>query len=305
MLSAALITEARLRADLTQSELGERLGRSQSQIARWESGKAKPSLETLVAVARACGLDLYPRLYAYDESNVDFTWELLDMSLADRLSHQVAAANGIAPMARQAEAQRRRIAYVPAAPFDPVGVLRALTAARLRFVLVGRLAGNLRASALVPSECEVVVCVAGGADSARALRTALRNVDAVRWDAGAPHSLAITPTFRSHPDTERWLIASLGANLVAVESLRGTRGYEDLSRRATAEVIADGLTVDVASLVDLLRIADAAFNGVEEGELPSLRLAHELASRYVPPQERPVRIPEGLEDLYAAHGIHA
>jgi transcriptional regulator with XRE-family HTH domain len=56
--ASQLIREARRRAGLTQQQLAERLGSSQSVIARWESGKARPSLENLERVVRATGLEL-------------------------------------------------------------------------------------------------------------------------------------------------------------------------------------------------------------------------------------------------------
>jgi transcriptional regulator with XRE-family HTH domain len=68
MLSADLLREARLRAGLTQAELGRRVRRSQSQIARWERGDVKPSLETLRDLIRACGLELTFGLATYDDS---------------------------------------------------------------------------------------------------------------------------------------------------------------------------------------------------------------------------------------------
>jgi len=56
--SAALLREARLRADLTQEVLAERTGRTRPQIARWEAAGTAPSLETLLELIRACGFDL-------------------------------------------------------------------------------------------------------------------------------------------------------------------------------------------------------------------------------------------------------
>lgn len=58
MRAAQLIREARVRAGLTQQQLAERLGTSQSVVARWESGKVRPSLENLDRVVRAAGLEL-------------------------------------------------------------------------------------------------------------------------------------------------------------------------------------------------------------------------------------------------------
>lgn len=52
---ASLLIEARTRAKLTQSELADKMGTSQSTIARLESGKAAPSLSTLRRIANATG----------------------------------------------------------------------------------------------------------------------------------------------------------------------------------------------------------------------------------------------------------
>ena len=96
VISADLIREARLRADLSQAELARRLGRSQPQIARWESGVARTSLETVVEVVRACGLELTTRLHTYDDSRHILIRELLDLPPSRRLARQVAAANNVA-----------------------------------------------------------------------------------------------------------------------------------------------------------------------------------------------------------------
>jgi transcriptional regulator with XRE-family HTH domain len=55
---ASLLIEARTRSNLTQAELAERMGTSQSTIARLESGKAKPTLSTLRRLAKATGMQL-------------------------------------------------------------------------------------------------------------------------------------------------------------------------------------------------------------------------------------------------------
>ena len=49
------LIRARMRAGLSQAELAERMGTSQSAIARLESGQSLPSTKTLLRYARATG----------------------------------------------------------------------------------------------------------------------------------------------------------------------------------------------------------------------------------------------------------
>jgi len=62
-ISAELI-RARLRAGLSQVELAERMGTSQSAIARLESGRTLPSAKTLIRFAEATGSKVELRLSA-------------------------------------------------------------------------------------------------------------------------------------------------------------------------------------------------------------------------------------------------
>jgi transcriptional regulator with XRE-family HTH domain len=66
MVSGELIREARLRAGLTQDELGERTGRDRAVIARWEQGAVAPAMETVLELIRACGFDLSLDLVPYN-----------------------------------------------------------------------------------------------------------------------------------------------------------------------------------------------------------------------------------------------
>jgi len=85
MISADLLREARLRAGLTQAELGRRVGRPQSQIGRWERGEVKPSLETLRELIRACGLELTLGLANYDDSYDEWILRALEREPIERL----------------------------------------------------------------------------------------------------------------------------------------------------------------------------------------------------------------------------
>jgi ribosome-binding protein aMBF1 (putative translation factor) len=55
---ASAVIGARAHAGLTQEELAERMGTSQSAIARLESGRSRPSTTTLAKLAAATGTKL-------------------------------------------------------------------------------------------------------------------------------------------------------------------------------------------------------------------------------------------------------
>jgi transcriptional regulator with XRE-family HTH domain len=84
MISGDVIREARLRAGLTQSELGSRLSKAQSAIARWERDDVAPSLETVREIVKACGFELTFSMSNLDDSNQVFIDENLRMTTAQR-----------------------------------------------------------------------------------------------------------------------------------------------------------------------------------------------------------------------------
>lgn len=90
VISGDLIKEARLRAGLTQAELGARLEKAQSVIARWERDDVAPSLETVREVVRACGLELTFFMSKFDDSNVTIIDQHLRMTPAERFTDLMA-----------------------------------------------------------------------------------------------------------------------------------------------------------------------------------------------------------------------
>ena len=67
--AARIIREARKRTRLTQRELADRLGTTQSAVARGEAGATDPAFGTLVRAVRACGLELHFKLAAPDHDH--------------------------------------------------------------------------------------------------------------------------------------------------------------------------------------------------------------------------------------------
>lgn len=84
-----MLREARLRAGLSQGELGERVGKDRAQIARWERDANSPPYETLRTLVRACGFDLSTELVTYDDAPNARIDAVREMSPQDRLERMV------------------------------------------------------------------------------------------------------------------------------------------------------------------------------------------------------------------------
>jgi len=66
----ALCRQARRQAGLSQRELAVRARVSPSTVARIERGRVEPSLDLMLRLVRACGLELRMRLEPEDPSTV-------------------------------------------------------------------------------------------------------------------------------------------------------------------------------------------------------------------------------------------
>jgi transcriptional regulator with XRE-family HTH domain len=85
-VGGGLISEARKRAGLTQSELASRLDVPQSTVARWERATMTPSFDNVVRAVRACGLELEIRLVGRDDGLALLIDEYLRLTPAQRLA---------------------------------------------------------------------------------------------------------------------------------------------------------------------------------------------------------------------------
>jgi transcriptional regulator with XRE-family HTH domain len=96
-----LIREARRRGGLTQAELAQAAGTSQSGIARWEAGRTAISLDDVIRLVRLCGFDLEVMLMPRDDSDMAQATRLADLSGQERIDRH-------ARLARQLSRLRHR-----------------------------------------------------------------------------------------------------------------------------------------------------------------------------------------------------
>jgi transcriptional regulator with XRE-family HTH domain len=81
----AVIREARLRAGLSQGQLGERIGRDRTQIARWERDAVSPSFDVVMEIVRVCGFDLSLDLQPIIPVDDDVIREWVELSPQERI----------------------------------------------------------------------------------------------------------------------------------------------------------------------------------------------------------------------------
>jgi transcriptional regulator with XRE-family HTH domain len=84
-----LVREARKRAGLTQRELAEKAGTTQSAIARLESGRTRPAFDDVLRLVRLCGMDLDVMLVERDSADWMQAQTALRVSAGERLERSI------------------------------------------------------------------------------------------------------------------------------------------------------------------------------------------------------------------------
>lgn len=167
----------------------------------------------------------------------------------------------------------------PVAEFDPVGLLRVLAGHDVRFVVVGGVAARLRGAPLITQDVDITP------ERSRAnlgrLVEALREVGARLRTATDPEGVAFPFDAEFLESATVWTLTTALGDLDLVIEPAGTRGYPDLVRDAERLVVAldPDLSVQVASLADVIRSKEAAGRDKDRAVLPLLRRTLDEVSR--------------------------
>lgn len=266
MVGAHLVKESRRRAAISQSELGERVGRSQSAIARWERGEVNPSLETVQELIAACGLSLGLDLFAEDKSYELDIRQQLGQTPQERLEGMVRAANNI----WRSEWSLKPSAREPWRKFDPFTALAALHESRIDYVLIGALAATVRGSPLIPTDRRVVITPSGDPEN-------IAKLEGVLGGMGAKQPNGQKPRNQLEPIAS-WLVDDLSLTVEVRTRPRATAGYRDLRRDADFLKLSVGAVL-TASVLDLLRVSRAAIGSQERVMVPALTRLLQLENK--------------------------
>jgi transcriptional regulator with XRE-family HTH domain len=248
VVSADLIREARLRADLTQQQLAERSGRERSVIARWEQGGSAPSLETLLDLLAVCGFDLPLELADRDETALARARENVILSPERRLEQMLRVR--AKPVGRPDKPAR----------FDPHALLAALESARVAYVVIGTLGRVIHGTDEIANDIEITP--SRQPPNLARLRRALRELAVVPLGGHAVETA----------DPSRSTFTTTEGELTIEWTPRGARrGYPDLRRAASREPIGRGLRPSVASAADLAAMLAAEARDEDRPALLALR----------------------------------
>jgi hypothetical protein len=133
--------------------------------------------------------------------------------------------------------------------FDPYALLEALERQRVTYIVVGGLGRVIHGSDELTDGLDIVPSTRE--ENLRRLRLALEELNARGLDGKAPvleRDLAVDPVLQLKTDA---------GELKIVPEPTGTRGYDDLRRRARLEPLGRGLRPSVASLDDHARMLAA------------------------------------------------
>jgi transcriptional regulator with XRE-family HTH domain len=101
-----LVREARKRARLTQAELAQRAGTTQSAIARIETGESSPSFDSVLRLVRLCGTDLDIMLVERDDSDWLRAQRLARLGAGERVERHARVVAQLRALGRAGEASR-------------------------------------------------------------------------------------------------------------------------------------------------------------------------------------------------------
>lgn len=149
--------------------------------------------------------------------------------------------------------------------FDPVAMLRVLADHRVRYVLIGGIAGIAYGSSSVTNDLDI--CYDRRADNLDRLASALRAVDARL--RGVDDDVPFMVDGRTLGAGDHFTFTTRHGDFDCIGTPAGTRGYDDLVRSAR-EIDLGGVAVLVTALDDLVDMKRATGRPKDRAELEIL-----------------------------------
>lgn len=161
-----------------------------------------------------------------------------------------------------------------AAPFDPARVFRTLDRHGVLFVLIGGLGARLHGSPTVTNDTDI--CYERSPENLGPLAAALRQLGAKL--RGAPEDVPFQLDATTLAAGDHFTFTTKAGNLDCLGIPAGVGGFDELLRDATSFDL-DGLTLNVASIDDLIRMKRAAGRPKDLVEIEVLAAVKEETER--------------------------
>jgi hypothetical protein len=152
---------------------------------------------------------------------------------------------------------------------DPLEILGALERHRVRYVLIGAAAARVAGAPVVTEDIDITP--ATDRSNLDRLAAALRELRARLRTADDARGVAFRIDAEMLSTGQLWTLTTSYGDLDIAFTPSGTRGYNDLRKEASRTRLALGVSVDVASLRDVIRSKEAAGRDKDLAQLPILR----------------------------------
>jgi hypothetical protein len=157
---------------------------------------------------------------------------------------------------------------------DTRGLIEALAAGGVEYIIIGGVAGQLLGSPIVTYDLDI--CYATDRRNLERLARVLTGLHARL--RGAPPDLPFRLDAQSLRNGDSFTFTTSKGDLDILGTPSGTGGYVDLERSAT-QIEADGLRLKVASIDDLIRMKRAAGRTKDLLELEHLGALRDVLDR--------------------------
>lgn len=159
--------------------------------------------------------------------------------------------------------------------FDPIRALRVLTRYQVRFIVIGGFAGRLWGSPTITNDIDV--CADWSMDNLERLAPAL--IDLRARLRGVDDEVPFLLDARTLKAGRNFIFMTDAGALDVLGEPSGRMPYEDLESRAHELEVADGLTVAVVDLADLIALKRAAGRPKDQIEVQILEAVREEMQR--------------------------
>jgi hypothetical protein len=157
--------------------------------------------------------------------------------------------------------------------FDPEPILGVLNDHGVRYIVVGAIAAIAQGYPLNTNDLDLTP--SRDPDNLERLAGALQELDARLRTPNDPEGVAfpIEPDYLGQVDN--WTLTTTHGSLDLLFRPTGTRGFDDL-RRASIVIEVGGRDTQMAALLDIIRMKEAAGRPKDLAQLPALRQTLEI-----------------------------